>query len=328
MNKKNWPFIHEWTIYEYLNHKAQLKSLRLRIIYKNNKIIRKDIWKKVDELTPIDGTDFPDIKKIKLEKEQKSRQAEIKFTTSMFNYHNDNKYKGKFKDFIKNNGFIITLSHDDFPKHFEKIKNMEIYEIDRYDFSSFCRENFERLLNKQINQHTGNKVWVMYQGPNFNLEDKNNKPARKSHIWCPTENLTNFDLTKGDRILFIKTTGGSTQEVQNNFDKIKNKWTLTELFIAEVNSKIINRLEYCQLKDISYNKKLWVKDSFNNNKWRFNRVFEFKTIKTIKTPIIFSELINTRAKGFVEAAIDVYCHQYSRELTLEEYRNLIETLLL
>jgi hypothetical protein len=327
MNKGNWPFIHEWTIYEYLIHKSEEKSLRLRIVYKNGQILRKDIWKKVDKLEPIDGTDFPDIKGIKLENERKFRPAEIKFATSLFNYHNDNKYIKKFKSFVNDNGFIIVLSHDDLPKHSEKIKNIEVYEIDRYDFTTFCRENFIRLLNRQIKIHTENKVWIMYQGPNFDLEEKRIKPARKSHLWCPTDNLTSLDLAIGDRILFVKTTGGSTQDVQNNFDKVKDKWTLNELIIAEVSSKIRNRIEYCQLNNISYNQKLWVKDPLKNNIWRWSRVFEFKIIKTIDRSIILSELLNSRAKGFVDAVIDVYCHQYSRELTLNEYRDLIETLI-
>jgi hypothetical protein len=156
MDKKNWSFIQEWTIYGYLNQKAKLNSLRLRTIYKNGKIIRKDNWRKVNKLESIDGTDFPDIKNIKLEKEQIFRPAEIKFTTSQFNYHKDKKYEKKFKDFVKAKGFIIVLNHDELPKYFENI-DMEIYEIDRYDFSSYCRENFERLLNNQINQHTEKK---------------------------------------------------------------------------------------------------------------------------------------------------------------------------
>jgi hypothetical protein len=326
MNKGNWPFIHEWTIYEYLIHKTEENTLRLKVIYKNKRIIRKDIWKKVNGLKPIDGTDFPDIKGIKLENEQKFRPAEIKFTTSLFNYHKDKKYSRKFEDFTDNNGFLIVLSHDYLPKYFEKIKDMEIYAIDRYDFTTFCKENFDRLLNRQINQHTENKIWIMYQGPNFDSEDKKTKSARKSHLWCPTENLTSFDLAIGDRLIFIKTIGGSTQDVQNNFDKIKDKWTLTELVITEVKSKIRNRIEYCQLNKISYAKKLWVNDPFENDIWRWNRVFEFKIIKSINKSILLSELMNSRAKGFVEAVIDVYCHQYSRELMLNEYRDLIETL--
>ena len=255
MNRGNWPFIHEWTIYEYLMYKTVEKTLRLKTIYRNGQISRKDAWKKVLQLEPIEGTDFPDIKGIKLEKDAKIRPAEIKFTTSLFNYHNDKKYADKFNKFIKDNGILIVLSHDYLPKHFEKI-NMEIYEIDRYDFTTFCRENFDRLLNRQIKLHTENKVWVMYQGPNFDLEDQYVKSARKSRIWCPTDNLTSFDLAIGDRLLFIKTIGGSTQEVQNNFDKIKEKWTLTELIITEVSSKIKNRLEYCQLNNIPFTKKL------------------------------------------------------------------------
>ena len=326
MKKGNWPFIHEWTIYEYLIHKVEAKTLRLRATYKEGKIIRKDNWKKVSTMDPIFGTDFPDIKGIKLEGERNLRPAEIKFTSSLFNYHIDKKYRDKFKDFLKNNGFIIVLSHDYLPKHLDE-NNVDIYEIDRYDFTSFCRENFDRLLNRQIKLHTENKVWIMYQGPNFDLEDDGIKSARKSNIWCPSDNLTSFDLAIGDRVLFIKTIGASTQDVQNNFIKVEDKWKLTELTITEVNSKIRSRIEYCQLKKINYKNKLWVNDPFENNIWRWNRVFEFKIIKTITKNILFSELLDTKTNSFFEAAKDVYCFRTSREIKLQEYRDLIEKLL-
>ena len=304
MKKGNWPFIHEWTIYEYLIHKVEAKTLRLRATYKEGKIIRKDNWKKVSAMDPIFGTDFPDIKGIKLEGERNLRPADIKFTSSLFNYHIDKKYRDKFKDFLKNNGFIIVLSHDYLPKHLDE-NNVDIYEIDRYDFTSFCRENFDRLLNRQIKLHTENKVWIMYQGSNFDLEENGIKSARKSNVQCPTDNLTSFDLAIGDRILFIKTIGASSQDVQNNFLKVEDKWKLTELTITEVKSKIRSRIEYCQLKKISYKNKLWVNDPFENNIWRWNRVFEFKIIKTISKNILFHELLNTKTNSFFEAVKDV-----------------------
>jgi len=99
------------------------------------------------------------------------------------------------------------------------------------------------------------------------------------------------------------------------------------LTITEVKSKIRSRIEYCQLKKISYKNKLWVNDPFENNIWRWNRVFEFKIIKTISKNILFHELLNTKTNSFFEAVKDVYCFRTSREIKLEEYRDLIEKLL-
>ena len=65
-------YFHEWTIYEYLIHKVEEKTLRLKCIYQNSKIIRKDIWLKVDFIEPIYGTDFPDLKGLKFEKEKRN----------------------------------------------------------------------------------------------------------------------------------------------------------------------------------------------------------------------------------------------------------------
>jgi len=285
------------------------------------------MWVKVDSIEPIFGTDFPDIKGIKLNRDKENRPAEIKFTTSLFSYHNDEKYREKYSKFKNDNGFILVLSHDYLPKNFEKINNTDIYEIDRSDFTAFCRENFDRLLNRQIKLHTETKVWVMYQGPNFDKFDDKVKSARNTNIWCPTENLTTFDLAVGDRVLFIKTKGASSQDVQNNFDSVKDKWTLTEIIIAEVSSKIRSRLEYCQLKKIPYQNKLWVNDPYENDCWRWNRVFEFKIVKTLKKDILLYSLNNHSSEGFFHATKEVFCYRKSREISLSEYRDIIETLL-
>ncbi|HCL56620.1 MAG TPA: hypothetical protein DHW82_06380 [Spirochaetia bacterium] len=326
MSKGNWSFIHEWTIYEYMIHRSEENNLRLKCILSDSKIIRKDLWKKVEILNPIYSTDFPDIKGLKFEKEKDFRPAEIKFTTSLFSYHIDSKYKDKFQDFKKQNGIILVLSHDQLPKNYDEIKDLDIYEIDRSDFTAFCRENFDRLLNRQIKQHAETKVWVMYEGPNFNDSTENIKSARKSNIWCPTENLTSFDLAIGDRILFLKTKGSSSQDVQNNFEKVKDKWILTELVITEVRSKIRSRLEYLQLNNLNPDAQLWVTDPFENGMWRWDRVFEFKIIKTYQSDIIISNFIN-KSKGFFEAIREVYCFRKSRELKLNEYRDFLENLL-
>jgi hypothetical protein len=326
MGLGNWSFIQEWTIYEYLINKYHEKTLRLRCIFKDKKLIKNEKWIKVKNLEPILGTDFPDIKGIKLEKDKVNRPAEIKFTTSLFNYHRDKKYLKQFNQFKSSNGFLIVLGHDHFPKGFEINDNIDIYEIDKIDFVVFCKENFDRLLNNQLKQHTETKVWIMYEGPNFNLSNKKIKSARQSNIWCPTENLNGFDLTSGDRVLFIKIGGASRQDVQNNFDKVKDKWYLREMVIAEITSKIRSRYEYCQLKKIDFSEQLWVNDPKNNKLWRWNRVFEFKIIKTFNNNMLFSKFENKKTKILCETIREVFCFQYSREIALDEYRNFLEQL--
>jgi hypothetical protein len=326
MSKGNWSFIQEWTIYDYLNNKFLENTLRLRCILKNNKLIRTEKWTKVKYFEPISGTDFPDIKEIKLEKDKKNRPAEIKFSTSLFNYHRDNKYQSNYKKFKKNNGFLIVLSHDQLPKEFEN--NIDVYEIDKNDFIVFCKENFDRLLDRQLKKHTQTKVWIMYEGPNFNLFTEKIKSARQSNIWCPSENLNGFDLTNGDRVLFIKVAGASRQDVQNNYYAVKDKWFLDEIVITEVTSKILSRYEYCQLNNIDFSEQLWVNDEYTEKKlWRWNRVFEFKVLKVLNNKILFSKFNNKNTKLFIETIREVYCYQRSRELALNEYKIFLEQLL-
>ena len=189
-----------------------------------------------------------------------------------------------------------------------------------------------RLLNRQIKSHLGTKVWIMYQGENFNKGDKLIKPANESFIWCPTENLTSFELSKGDRILFVKTKGISTQILQKEYlnnGTISNEWRLNEIWIGEVVSKITSRFEYCLENEINYfNSKLWRNDPIRQNKWRWSRVFSFKYIKCINVDISMSQLHKIKqTQGFVEAVYQAYCYNKSREITLEEYRDLLESII-
>lgn len=43
MSKGNWSFIHKWTIYEYLINRSEEKTLRLKRVYYNSNIVRKDM---------------------------------------------------------------------------------------------------------------------------------------------------------------------------------------------------------------------------------------------------------------------------------------------
>ncbi len=209
MAKGHWSFLHEWVIYEYLRSRADEKTLRLKQYYLNGRLLGKPKWKRVIYLLPIEGTAFPDIRGIKLSGEINYRPAEVKFTTSLFNYHNAANHTENFDQFVNHRGFILVASHDYLPGNglLEKYPQIDVYAIEIEDFITFCRENFSRLLNKQIKAHGVSRIWLMYQGGNFNSGIENIHAARQSLIWCPTENLTGIDLAPNDRILFYKTGG-------------------------------------------------------------------------------------------------------------------------
>jgi hypothetical protein len=156
----------------------------------------------------------------------------------------------------------------------------------------------------------------MYQGPNFNSGTKKIKPARESGIWCPTENLSGFDLAIGDRILFFKTIGGSSQDVQKLFlsnQEIYSTWKLEEIWIGEITSKIYSRDEYCQYKKMPIVNQLWKNDSQKEGDWRWSRVFEFKKIKNTKTEILIANLYS-KNQEFVTKMVEAFCYGKSREV--------------
>lgn len=325
MPRGKWSFLHEWVIYEYLMTRFHEKTLRLRLKVDSGNVLLKEKWRKVTSLNPIMGTAFPDVELIGLANPS-GTPAEVKFTTSLFDYHRQDPLK--FKDFMNNHGIIIVLSHDYLPSELESY-NVSVYEIDQADFTSFCRENFVRLLNRQIKLHTETKVWIMYQGPNFNLGSSDVKPARESHIWCPTENLSGFDLAIRDRVLFVKTRNASTQQVQNAHlrDEVYDNWLLDELYIAELCSTIYSRTEYCTLRKKPQTTPLWRNDEMRNGDWRWNRVFEFKHVSTVKPKVLMRKMLDIETlRGFILAATEAFCYNKSREISLEEYRDLLEYL--
>jgi len=329
MAKGHWSFLHEWVIYDYLLARADEGTLRLKQVIVSGTLAGKPKWIKVEEIKPITGTAFPDIQAIQLKGKGLFRSAEVKFTSSLFSYHQSAQYTRKFADFVKQNGFLIVASHDYLPKGLiDKYPELDVYEIEIEDFISFCRENFTRLLNRQIKAHASTRVWLMYQGPNFNEGSNQIQPARQSRIWCPTENLTGFDLAVGDRILFYKTSGLDRIKLQNAFLKkrvIDPRWTLREICVAEVKSKIFSRTEYLQRKKKSLTSQLWKNDPCPNNRWRWGRVFEFSIVKVIKTHRPMTDLFQSDlSKHFVLKAWEAFCFGKSRELALEYYRSLLE----
>src|SRR5882724_1427881 len=143
MAKGHWSFLHEWVIYDYLLARADEGTLRLKQVIVSGTLAGKPKWIKVEEIKPITGTAFPDIQAIQLKGKGLFRSAEVKFTSSLFSYHQSAQYTRKFADFVKQNGFLIVASHDYLPKGLiDKYPELDVYEIEIEDFISFCRENF------------------------------------------------------------------------------------------------------------------------------------------------------------------------------------------
>ncbi|HEX8231580.1 MAG TPA: hypothetical protein VF826_20050 [Chloroflexia bacterium] len=286
-------------------------------------------WKEVRTLESITGTSFPDIKNIHLSGDANSRPAEVKFTTSLFNYHREGASRSKFEDFALRKGFILVVKHDSLPVGIDTGYDIDVYEIDSSDFIAFCRENFARLLNRQIKERSGSKVWLMYQGPNFNQGDATVRPARDSFLWCPTENLNIFDLAIGDRILFVKTSGASTQKVQASFlaSNLISTWKLREICVCEVSSRIRSRYDYCHLEQIPFDRKLWKNDPRNGTNWRWNRVFKFRIVSTITGDLPIRTLYDIQGtRAFASALAETFTYGRSREISLDNYVGLLEVL--
>ena len=332
MPSGNWSFVHEWTLYEYMLEKYKEGTLRLKWVVKKGKLNLKNEYKKVKYLKNILNTDFPDIEQIEIEGNKRVKPAEVKFITSKFDYHRKNYSKGyTYTDFLRDEGCIIVLAHDEMPC--KLCDPLDVFELDEDDFISFVRENLIRLINRQIHKSMYNKIWIMYQGPNFNKESKEEGvlKARDSGIWCPSNNLNGFDLGKGDKVVFISTKGARSQELKERF----NEWRLKEIYIGEVTITITSREHYCQLKGIKEDKLLWYdetnkgeKDSkirkrANQGKRRWERVFEFKEETIYSLDLYFKDMPD-ELDEFKKICIDAYQGSIARELSIDQYLKLFQ----
>jgi hypothetical protein len=322
----NWSFIHEWTIYEYMNHRFEEGKLRIKPVFIDGNLVTSNRWVVVKEMETIRKTDFPDVKSIKLRGGDNTSVAEIKFKTSLFDYHKKAKYAGQYNVFKNNNGFVLVLCHDYLP---DDLNDCNIYELDYIDFIQFCRENFIRLLNRQISIHSETKIWLMYQGPNFwNKGNSQVNVAKKSKIWCPTENLNSFDLAKGDTVVFIKTKGKSKQGARD-YEVFIRECMIENIIIAKVSSKITSRFEYCSEKKLNHlTTELWPDDPKGpKGQWRWNRVFKFKILQDIGKKYELSSFSENEDSIFLKIIHDVFINNRSREMSHETYKLFLERLL-
>ncbi|WP_163536363.1 hypothetical protein [Gracilibacillus sp. YIM 98692] len=328
-------FLHERVIYEYLEYRTKQNKLYLYKTFSKGKRVLKRALFKVNMIKPIE-TSFPDINEMLFEGTNRVRPAEVKFLTSLFDYHKIDKYDREFNKFKKENGCIIVLKHDLLPNGLINKFKVDIYEIDIEDFRAFVIENFNRLIQKQLQNRDNKyqKIWLTSQVNNFYHHYRTYpvKPARLSGIWCPTNNLTSFDLAKGDKILFVKS-GGEFQIKQklNKYWKDQNaiypNWKLQKLFVGKVTSPIMSREEYCDIHGIDPSIPLW-NDEYKSGKTKWTRVFSFEKEREIiingNKGISVSEAYGDLGELIFPILFDVYTQQNTREITPNQYFSLLE----
>lgn len=332
MPSGEWSFIHEWTLYEYMINRYNEGNLRLKWVVNQGKLNLKPQYVYIKYLLNISNTDFPDVKKIRFNGENYDRVAEVKFLTSKFKYHISNNKLGKYtyKDFLNDKGCIIVLGHDELPKKLEE--KIDVFEIEQEDFLSYIRENMVRLINRQMHKSAYNKIWIMYQGPNFIKGTNEVLPAKESGRWCPSNNLNGFDLGVGDTVLFIKTNGARRQELNEKY----SLWKIESVYEAKVSLSITSREHYYQIKNMTNNSLLWYDETEEGKRdpkirkrkfregFRWNRVFEFRLNNEYNNlDILISEMPN-ELKNFKEICKDVYGSGNAREITMEEYLQLFQ----
>lgn len=333
MPSGEWSFIHEWMLYEYMINKYNEGTLRLKYVVMNGKISLKTKYVKVIELGNISNTDFPDITSIKIEGDQYNRVSEVKFITSKFEYHKKKYKEGSYtySEFLDDRGCIIVLAHDEMPLDLND--PIDVFELEQEDFVSYVRENLSRLLNRQMRKSSYNKIWIMYQGPNFVKGTEKIKPAKESGKWCPSENLTGFELGLGDTVIFIRTKGCRFQDLTT--DKI-HKWKLQDIFISKVTLSIMSREHYCQYKGISENSILWYDETEqgkkdtkirirkNKEKFRWKRVFEFKKEDEFNNLGLYMEDMPSYLGEFKEKCIKAFKNHISSEIDTDEFLRLLQ----
>jgi hypothetical protein len=336
---KGKSFLQERVIYEYLEYRTKQKKLFLYKTFNQGKReLNRELFK-VNMIKPIE-TSFPDINEMLIEGSKKVRPAEVKFVTSLFKYHIDKNYQKEFEVFKKENGCIIVLKHDLLPKGLIEEFRVDIYEIDLEDFRAFVIENFNRLLQKQLHNRENNyqRIWLTSQVKNFYHHFKTYpvQPARLSGIWCPTNNLTSFDLAKDDKIVFIKS-GGDFQIKQKLTKHLKEEnaiypnWLLQRIFVGKITSSIMSREEYCDIFKIDLNTPLW-NDEYKIGKPKWDRVFCFEKEREIiidggNNGIGLADAYDELGELIYPVLFDVYTQQNTREITPSQYFSLLEYVL-
>ena len=345
-------FLDEHVVHNYMVKRFDEGKLRMKKVIVKGMVVRKPNWVPVKHLS-YRNTLFPDFEEIKLGNGSVV-PAELKFSTSSFDYHKTgHRSHQQYIDEKANGLIVISLKHDHMPTGFSA-EELDVWELDYSDFSSWCRINFDLLLARQMNVHSGSRrVYLMMPGSkNFFPVSSNQQsvpPAIKSGIWCPQTTYTGYDLAEGDVILFIRIRGCNSRIVQPPYLSEKNRiaqggskrnwvsrdttlqpWKILDIHICEVSSEILSREEYCDMNSIPRSTQLWVEDPEANGAWRWGRVFEFNHIKQINCEIPVSNLYDRNIGHNLVFTLADFLRQAGAnrfEISNDEYVYLLQKLI-
>lgn len=329
----NWALLQENSIYQYLMQRRDEKRLVLKPIYINNNFISNNKYYNVIELNDITNTKFPDIDIINIKEDKKGkRPAEVKFLTSQFSYHYEKKYKDKFENFKKNNGCIIVYKHDIVPKDLLKTDDLDIYELNQNDFIAYIKENFDRLFFEQVQNSKDKNIWLFHAGreSNFWKSIKVKKeseiaivePGVKSGLWCPKKYIKPSQLTNGDKVIFIKTSGVRQDQLQNEFEEYKKSWKLDKLCITTVSSPVMSREEFLiRNKKYSNKKYLWPTE-VKGKEYEF--IFQFNTESILENLNIDMNIFYEKNIIFYNSVKELFLRQREKSIDIDTYTKFLE----
>lgn len=331
----SWALLHEYAIYQYMMQRFQEGRLKLHPILLDGDFYTKiKYFFDVTQLDTITDTKFPDIKGICIKgcNDSKKIPAEVKYRSSLFNYHKDKKYRVMYNEFKKQDGCLIVYKHDLLPPKLYSDYKINIFELDQKDFVVFVKENFDRLFFEQVQDKNHSNIWMFYQGreSNFNKGFGNIPSARELGLWCPKKLISPFQLTIGDKILFIKTGGISGQKLGAFYNSGKNYhplWFLDEIYIAKVISPILTREEFClKNKNYRYDSPIWGEEK-KLNLIKYNYVFKFEEEKIFSNLNINLNDFSINNKDFVNKLFNLFIRQNEIEISKDEYLHVIESIL-
>lgn len=331
----NWALLHEYAIYQYMMQRFQESRLKLHPVILNGEFYtRTKYYFEVTQLDTITDTKFPDIKGICIKNINNSKKipAEIKYRSSLFDYHTSKKYKDKYNEFKKEEGCLIVYKHDILPPRLFLDYKINIFELNQKDFVIFIKENFDRLFFEQVQDQTHSNIWMFYQGreTNFNKGYDDIPPARELGLWCPKKIISPFQLSIGDKALFIKTGGIGQKELgifYNQQKKIHPLWYLDEIYIAKIVSPILTREEFClKNKKYNYNDPIWGEEK-RLNRIKYNYVFQFKEEKVFSNLGISLSDLNLKNSNFVNKLFNLFIRQREIKILKDEYVLVIENIL-
>ncbi|MBT2702253.1 hypothetical protein J7E34_03085 [Chryseobacterium sp. ISL-80] len=328
-------FIHERIIYEYMMFRFSKNNLTMRHVIRHGKLLHNPSVVSVSYLEIIDTT-FPDVERIVLkgDKNKEGRPGEIKFLTSEFKYHRDD--IDRFHNFMEKLGCIIVLRNDNLPLGLiEKYPDIDVYELDKLDFEQYVKENFDRLFHKQLLSRDGKpfNIWIMSQAPNFykGYKKMNIQPASESGLWCPKDtSLTKYDIATGDKILFLKfgkefRLSQLVQDYWKSHKSIYPDWFITELYIGEVTTPLMDRSDFCNIKGIPIHTPLWKNESDGNKQW--SKIFEFRKINNWKCNINLREMYSELPDIVHPILYYVFTQQVSVNVKEVDYIKILEYVL-